>query len=66
MVLRDSAPADRAVIATSKKDKGEIEKEKKKREREKKKKILILSHHAVTEPWHISPSHAAWTVLTLI
>lgn len=31
MVLRDSAPADRAVIATSKKDKGEIEKKKRRR-----------------------------------
>lgn len=64
MVLRDSAPADRAVIATCKKDKGEIEKEEEKKREEK--KILILSHHAVTEPWHISPSHAAWTVFTLI
>lgn len=31
MVLRDSAPADRAAIATSKKDKGEIEKKKRRR-----------------------------------
>lgn len=43
MVLRDSAPADRAVIATSKKDKGEIEKEKKKSAREEEKNPDIVT-----------------------
>lgn len=45
MVLRDSAPADRAVIATCKKDKGEIEKEEKKREEEKNPDIVTSCCH---------------------
>lgn len=43
MVLRDSAPADRAVIATCKKDKGEIEKEEKKKREEEKNPDIVTS-----------------------